>query len=91
MWLLFGFMMSVSSELPAIGMVKFRDAETGSFQWVDSSSAKVRESYSRWWKEHDQLLDTAFTKTGVDYVNINTRQDYVKSLMTLFKKRASLK
>lgn len=77
------------SKLPPIGMVKMKDAETGQYIWVDTSSSKVRGAYEHWWREISAELDGAFTKSGVDYVNINTREDYVRSLMTLFKKRGS--
>lgn len=77
------------TQLPPIGMVKMKDAETGEYIWVDTSSRSVRGAYEHWWKELNNQLDTAFTKTGVDYVNINTREDYVRSLMTLFKKRGN--
>ena len=73
--------------LPSIGMIKLKDAETGNYVWVDTSSPAVRSYYARWWKDTSKQLDNAFTRSGVDYVNINTREDYVKSLMTLFKKR----
>ena len=73
--------------LPSIGMIKLKDAETGNYVWVDTSSPAVRSCYARWWKDTSKQLDNAFTRSGVDYVNINTREDYVKSLMTLFKKR----
>jgi uncharacterized protein (DUF58 family) len=75
--------------LPPIGMVKMKDAETGNYVWVDTSSPSVRGYYTHWWNELNSQLDNAFTKTGVDYVNINTREDYVRSLMTLFKKRGN--
>jgi hypothetical protein len=75
------------TELPPIGMVKLKDAETNEYIWVDSSSKKVRDNYASWWRETSQKLDTAFKKSGVDYANINTNEDYVRSLMTLFKKR----
>jgi len=75
------------AELPSIGLVKMKDAETGNYLWVDTSDGNVRGYYANWWKQHNQQLDNAFTKSGVDYININTREDYVKSLMTLFKKR----
>ncbi|MFA9390842.1 MAG: DUF58 domain-containing protein [Prolixibacteraceae bacterium] len=77
------------AKLPPIGMVKMKDAETGEYMWVDTSSRSVRGAYEHWWTELNTQLDNAFTKTGVDYVNINTREDYVRSLMTLFKKRGS--
>jgi len=73
--------------LPPIGMVKLKDAETGQYVWVDSSSKQVRDTYERWWQELSGKLDWSFKKSGVDYANINTKEDYVRSLMTLFKKR----
>ena len=75
------------SALPPIGLVKLKDAETGKYVWVDSGSKKVRDTYANWWRETNSRLDYAFKKSGVDYANINTKEDYVKSLMTLFKKR----
>jgi len=80
---------SREAKLPSIGMVKMKDAETGQYLWVDTSSKQVRGAYNHWWNEMNKQLDEAFTKTGVDYVNVNTSEDYVKSLMTLFKKRGS--
>jgi uncharacterized protein (DUF58 family) len=75
-------------ELPPIGMIKLKDAENGKDVWVDSSSKKVRKLYSDYWKRHVEKLDLLFKKCGVDYVSISTNEDYVKSLMSLFKKRA---
>jgi uncharacterized protein (DUF58 family) len=75
-------------ELPSIGMIKLKDAEKGSYIWVDSSSRKTRKLYADWWIKHMGKLDAMFKKCGVDYATINTNEDYVKSLMTLFKKRA---
>ncbi|MFV0366679.1 MAG: DUF58 domain-containing protein [Mangrovibacterium sp.] len=75
------------AELPPIGMLKLKDAETGEYIWVDSSSKKVRTQYSKWWNESNTKLDWFLKKSGVDYVNINTKDDYVKALMTLFRKR----
>ena len=75
------------TQLPPIGMIKLKDAETGNYIWVDSSSKTTRQAYSQWWTSLSGKLDNSFTKSGVDYVNINTNDDYVKSLISLFKKR----
>ena len=75
------------TELPAIGLVKLKDAETGQFKWVDTSDRLVSESYSRWWATRDQQVQTIFAKSGVDSVKVRTDEDYVRSLITLFKKR----
>ncbi|MEI7525373.1 MAG: DUF58 domain-containing protein [Mariniphaga sp.] len=75
------------AELPSVGMIKFKDSETGEYLWVDSSSRSVRETYRRHWSDRNKQLDNLLKRTGLDYVNISTREDYVKSLVALFKKR----
>ena len=75
-------------ELPPIGMIKLKDAETGKYVVVDSSSQRTRKMYTEWWMKHVTNLDTMFKKCGVDYAMVNTNEDYVRSLMNLFKKRA---
>lgn len=75
------------AKLPPIGMIKLKDAETSQYVWVDSSSKKVRISYEKWWNETNNRLDLMFKKSGIDIAHIDTNEDYVKSLMTLFKKR----
>jgi hypothetical protein len=75
-------------ELPPIGLIKLKDAETGDYLVVDSSSAKTRKLYADWWLKHLANLDFIFKRCGVDNTMVNTREDYVRSLMNLFKKRA---
>jgi len=74
--------------LPSIGLIKMKDAETGNYLMVDTSSASTRKMYNDWWKNHIIKLDALFKKSGVDYTLVNTREDYVVSLMNLFRKRA---
>ncbi len=74
-------------ELPPMGMIKMKDAETGRYIWVNTSDRKTRELYRRYWWQQDERLKTLFTRSGVDATLINTREDYVRSLMNLFKKR----
>jgi len=75
------------TELPDIGMIKLKDAETGNYTWVDSSDRVARSIYRDWWKDLSARLDYSFKRSRVDYVSISTNHDYVKSLITLFKKR----
>lgn len=75
------------SELPNVGLMKVRDAETGHEQWIDTSSAALRRAHHNWWIEKQTALSDAFTKSNVDSVSIRTDQDYVKSLLNLFAKR----
>ena len=76
------------SELPDVGLMKVRDAETGHEQWIDTSSVKLRNAHHAWWLERQQALNETFTKCNVDSVSVRTDQDYVKSLLNLFAKRS---
>ncbi len=76
------------SELPDVGLMKVRDAETGYEQWIDTSSVKLRNAHHAWWLERQQALNETFTKCNVDSVSVRTDQDYVKSLLNLFAKRS---
>jgi uncharacterized protein (DUF58 family) len=75
------------TELPDIGMIKLKDAETSNYTWVDSSDRIARSIYRKWWIDLSAQLDNSFKRSGVDYVNISTNHDYVKSLISLFQKR----
>jgi len=74
-------------ELPDVGLMKVVDSETGYEQYVDTSSKKLRESYKRYWLKRQADLKETFAKSNVDSVSIATDEDYVKSLMGLFKQR----
>ena len=74
-------------ELPDVGLMKVRDAETGHEQWIDTSSKKLRHAHHAWWLERRQQLNDLFTHSNVDAVSVRTDQDYVKALLNLFAKR----
>lgn len=76
------------TELPNIGFVKFKDAETGQLRWINTSKRSNRNAYSQWWNDNDEKVSTMFRKSGVDSVSVRTDEDYVKALMALFKKRS---
>ena len=75
------------TELPAVGLMKVRDAETGQERWIDSSSKRVREAYRTWWDKRQTEMNAAFQKSRIDAVSIRTEDDYVKALLALFDKR----
>ena len=74
-------------EIPDVGLVRIRDAETGEELWVDTSSKAVREHYNNWSKGVFAQARTLFNKFKVDSVSISTSDDYVKGLISLFKSR----
>ena len=74
-------------EIPKVGLVKFRDAETGQERWVDTSSRAWHNAYQKMIKDESLKLNRLFTKQGIDNTLIYTDEDYVKPMMQLFKKR----
>ena len=75
------------AELPKIGLIKMRDAESGEEVFVDTSSSKVQAAQREWWRSQREKLDETLKKSRVDSVSIRTDQDYVKALMNLFAQR----
>lgn len=76
------------AELPKIGLVKMRDAESGSEMYVDTSSTKVQNAQREWWRNQCDKLDSTLKKSRVDSVSVRTDQDYVKALLNLFAQRS---
>jgi len=74
-------------ELPPIGMMKMKDAETGKYVWVNTNDQATRKMYREWWVKQTERLRGMYTRCGVDATFVNTREDYVRSLINLFKKR----
>ena len=76
------------NQLPPVGMMYLRDAETGEQMWVDTSDKKLSEAYEKYAFVREKELDAIFKRSGVDVANIRSDEDYVRALITLFKKRA---
>jgi uncharacterized protein (DUF58 family) len=75
------------AELPPVGLIHMRDAETGQLIWVDSSSKSTRAAYKEHYYSRQQKANDIFMKYGVDATHLSTKEDYIKPLMSLFKKR----
>lgn len=75
------------SKMPDVGLVRMRDLETGEDLWIDTSSKKVRKEFDRAWYERQQNFSSSTARCGVDSVSVRTDEDYVKSLIALFRRR----
>lgn len=75
-------------ELPNVGLMRVKDAETGHEGWIDTSSSELRKSHHMWWLRRSEKMKKVFRRSQVDSVSIRTDGDYVKSLMGLFARRS---
>jgi len=77
------------AQMPDVGLMRVRDAERGTTRWVNTSSKRVRQSYSRWWYEQQQAMNDTLHRCNVDLASVATDEDYVTALMGLFKNRGT--
>jgi len=77
------------TEMPDVGLIRVRHAETGKLQWVDTGDRTVRHQYRKWFDHHQEHLNDLFIRSGVDVARVRTDQDYVKPLLNLFNKRGA--
>lgn len=75
------------TSLPDIGLMQMSDLETNTTRWVNTSSKKIRQIYSKWWYERQQAMMAILNKCRIDHTSIATDEDFVRSLMGLFKNR----
>ena len=75
------------TELPALGIIRLEDAETGKGFLVDTSSQTVRKDYrvnsQRIFDDRKRLLQSI----NVDHINVRTDMSYAKELYKFFRMR----
>ena len=50
------------TELPNVGLMKMQDSERGEEKWIDTSSKRVRDTYSQWWSQRQsRVLAVSYT------------------------------
>lgn len=77
------------STLPDLGLIPFFDPESETTSWINTSDKIWRKQYSEFQKIRKEKLTTVFRKCGVDAVEMNTDEDFVRPLLNLFKQRGS--
>jgi uncharacterized protein (DUF58 family) len=75
-------------ELPKVGLMRVRDAESGKEKWIDTNSSLVRHYYEKEFFRITQYSDEVFKKAGCDLLHIRTDEDYVKVLQRFFISRS---
>ena len=76
------------TEMPNVGLMPVVDTETGRVQWVDTGSAKVRDTYKERFIDNMRYFGDAFSKMGADTMSIATHESYIKAMQKFFKERA---
>jgi uncharacterized protein (DUF58 family) len=79
---------SREKELPRVGILEMRDAETGEIVFVDTSLPWVRGAFRENWSRNQARLAKLFESHRMDHVSIETGRPYVVPLVRFFEERA---
>ena len=75
-------------ELPDVGIVELRDAETGEIVEVDTGIRQVRQAYAANWARDRERLTKLFQSQRMDHVLIDVARPYDMPLVRFFEERA---
>lgn len=73
--------------LPRMGLVKFRDAESGEVAIIDTASRQVQDWFNRRLRDQQNYRKTVFRASKLDMIEITTESPYIKPLVDFFKLR----
>ena len=74
-------------QLPDIGLVQLQNPETGTLEWVDTSSSILRATYEKDYQNFVANFKSYCTHSGTDYLDLRVDRSYTKQLLEFFKRR----
>ncbi len=74
-------------ELPNLGLITFKDPETGEVTLINTGSKNLRDRWRRSQQEKSIYLSDLLKRAGVDIVELHTNGPVVEPLMRLFDTR----
>jgi uncharacterized protein (DUF58 family) len=75
------------SRLPKLGIVPIEDKESKKTLWVNTSFGNFREKISERLEARKDTLDKFSRKHQINFISLDTDEDYVPKLLKLFKVR----
>ncbi len=73
--------------LADLGWIAFEDAETGEVMEINTGDKRARESFARAAEERIEGLHRMFRRSGLDSIEAQTDQPYLRALMKFFETR----
>ncbi|MDR4507552.1 MAG: DUF58 domain-containing protein [Candidatus Brocadiaceae bacterium] len=74
-------------EIPKVGFIELRDAESGEIVLVDTASPSVRKEFWAINERQKQERSGLFRSMGVDEIIVNTNKHYVEPVVRFFRMR----
>lgn len=77
----------LDAELPDVGLIDVKDAESGKKMLMDTSDKAMRQQYAFAFKRHQDYCKEVFLRSGAQLLSVRTDQDYIKVLQGFFRGR----
>ena len=74
-------------ELPKVGFLTLRDAETGEVTEVDTSNANLRQTFAQRAADRERTLTERLRRLGIDQLSVDAQSDYALMLRRFFAMR----
>jgi uncharacterized protein (DUF58 family) len=75
------------NELPSVGLMHLRDAESGTTRLIDTSNERVRSLYRHFNHQMQEARKSLFIKARLDDIEVHLEQPYLKPLIDFFRLR----
>ena len=80
----------IEQDLPDMGMLTMRDAETGEQVFVDTSDSGFRDRFMQRAQDHEAALLNALSRAGVDCLELSTAEAVDEGLIRFVRQRQQL-
>jgi uncharacterized protein (DUF58 family) len=75
-------------ELPDVGLLPVRDAESGRTEWIDTTDPDLRKGYKKRFEENLAKTKSTFLRAGADFLSLQTTEAYINALLQFFERRS---
>ena len=77
----------IELELPSVGVLPLRDAETGELLWIDAQDPRLRRRFAEQSAQREAELKQRFVQAGVDCLEIDTQEPLDRAFIEFIRMR----
>ena len=70
-----------------LGIIPVQENESNTNLWINTSSKAFQKTLNKTFEINEEKIKNESKKNGINYLKVNTNQDYIPSLIKLFKTR----
>ena len=75
------------TELPNVGLIQAKDAETGNLVWINTALKSTRNQYRQQYFDRVEYFNKTLKLSGAGRISTQVEESYVKKLLSYFKAR----